>query len=254
MKTKFLFRNLLPDAAVALALASGALHAQGFPTKPIRIIVPATPGGGTDILSRLLSPKLTEILGQSMVIENRAGASTNIGTEFVARSAPDGYTVLMATTPHAVNPSLFRKLPFDPIKDFTMISQLALTQNVLLVHPSLPVSSVKEFIALAKARPGQLTAGTSGGTSAYLAIEMLRSAANIDVLNIAYKGAGAALNDIVAGHVQFQVNTTLAALPFIQSRRLRAIATCAPNVPTRCRRCPPWRRPSRVLNPAVGTH
>ena len=239
MKTKFLFRHLLPDAAVALALTSGALHAQGFPTKPIRIIVPATPGGGTDILSRLLSPKLTEILGQSMVIENRAGASTNIGTEFVARSAPDGYTVLMATTPHAVNPSLFRKLPFDPIKDFTMISQLALTQNVLLVHPSLPVSNVKEFIALAKARPGQLTAGTSGGTSAYLAIEMLRSAANIDVLNIAYKGAGAALNDIVAGHVQFQVNTTLAALPFIQSGRLRAIATCGakrtntlPQVPT----------------------
>ena len=151
--------------------------AQTFPVKPIRIIVPATPGGGTDILSRLLSPKLTEYLGQSMVIENRAGASTNIGTEFVARSAPDGYTVLMATTPHAINPSLFTKLSFDPLRDFTMISQLALTQNVLLTHPSLPVNNVKEFVALAKARPGQLTAGTSGGTSAFLAIEMLRAAA-----------------------------------------------------------------------------
>lgn len=212
---------------------------QAFPTKPVRIIVPAAPGGGTDILSRLLSPKLTEILGQSMIIENRAGASTNIGTEFVARSAPDGYTVLMATTPHAVNPSLFAKLNFDPVRDFTMISQLALTQNVLLTHPSLPVANVKEFIALAKARPGQLTAGTSGGTSAFLAVEMLRTAAKIDVLNIPYKGAGLALNDIIAGHVQFQVNTTLATIQFIQTGKLRAIATCGnkrtatlPHVPT----------------------
>ena len=213
--------------------------AQTFPVKPIRIIVPATPGGGTDILSRLLSPKLTEYLGQSMVIENRAGASTNIGTEFVARSAPDGYTVLMATTPHAINPSLFTKLSFDPLRDFTMISQLALTQNVLLTHPSLPVNNVKEFVALAKARPGQLTAGTSGGTSAFLAIEMLRAAAKIDVLNSPYKGAGLALNDIIAGHLQFQVNTTLATIQFIQTGKLRAIATCGnkrtttlPHVPT----------------------
>ncbi len=222
----------------SIALPSVTL-AQTFPSKPIRVIVPAAPGGGTDILSRILSPKLTGQLGQNMIIENRAGASTNIGTEFVARSAPDGYTVLMATTPHAINPSLFRKLNFDPLRDFTMISQLALTQNVLVVHPSLPVNSVKEFIALAKTRPGQLTAGTSGGTSGFLAIEMLRAAANIDVLNIPYKGAGLALNDIIAGHLQFQVNTTLAALPFIQSGRLRAIATCGakrtatlPQVPT----------------------
>ena len=174
-----------------------------------------------------------------MIIENRAGASTNIGTEFVARTAPDGYTVLIATTPHAVNPSLFKKLPFDPIKDFTMISQLALTQTVLVVHPSLPVKNVKELVALAKARPGQLTSATSGGTSQFLAVEMLKSMAGIDVLNIPYKGAGAALNDTVAGHVQFQVNTLLAATPFIQSGRLRAIAVCGakratslPDVPT----------------------
>ena len=141
-------------------------------------------------------------------------------------SSPDGYTVLMATTPHAVNPSLFRKLPFDPVRDFTFLSQLALTQNVIVVHPSLPATNIKQFIALAKARPGQITAGASGGTSAFLAIEMLKTAASIDVLNIAYKGAGAALNDIIAGHLQFQVNTTLAALPFIQTGKLRAIATC----------------------------
>ena len=222
--------KLLFTAMASASIAHAQIPSTGsgavFPSKPIRIIVPATPGGGTDILSRLLAPKLTEYLSQSMIIENRAGASTNIGTEFTARAAPDGYTVLVATTPHAVNPSLFRKLPFDPIRDFTMISQLALTQNVVLVHPSLPVKTIKEFIALAKARPGQLTAGTSGGTSAFLAVAMLKAAANIDVLSIAYKGAGAALNDIVAGHIQFQVNTTLAALPFIQAGRLRAIATC----------------------------
>jgi len=226
-------------ATLTLFSMPGGALAQAYPAKPVRIIVPAVPGGGTDILARLLSPRLTALTGQSMIIENRAGASTNIGTEFVARAAPDGYTVLIATTPHAVNPSLFKKLPFDPIKDFTMISQLALTQTVLVVHPSLPVKNVKELVALAKARPGQLTSATSGGTSQFLAVEMLKSMAGIDVLNIPYKGAGAALNDTVAGHVQFQVNTLLAATPFIQSGRLRAIAVCGakratslPDVPT----------------------
>ncbi|MGE5525286.1 MAG: tripartite tricarboxylate transporter substrate binding protein [Rhodospirillaceae bacterium] len=200
--------------------------AQGYPSKTIRLVVPAVPGGGTDILARLLSPKLTEIFKQTVVVDNRGGANTTIGTEIVARSAADGHTLVIATTPHAINPSLMGKLPFDPIKDFTMVSQLALTQTVLVVHPSLPVKNVKEFIALAKARPGQLTAGTAGGNSAFLAVEMLKSMAKIDAVNIPYKGAGQALNDTVAGHVQFQVNTLLAALPFIQSGRLRAIGVC----------------------------
>ena len=216
---------------IACLLVTGNALAQSsataaFPSKAIRIVVPAVPGGGTDILARLLSPKLTENFGQTIIVDNRGGAFTNIGTEIVARAPPDGYTVLIATTPHAINPSLFRKLPFDPINDFTMISQLALTQTVLVVHPSLPANNVKEFIALAKARPGQLTAGTAGGNSAYLAVEMLKATAKIDILNIAYKGAGQALNDTVAGHVQFQVNTLLAALPFIKAGRLRAIAVC----------------------------
>jgi tripartite-type tricarboxylate transporter receptor subunit TctC len=226
---------------VASAVASHAFAqgAQSYPTKPVRIVVPAVPGGGTDILARLLSPRLTEVLGQTILVDNRGGAATNIGTEHVARAAPDGYTVLIATTPHAINPTLFGKLPFDPIRDFTMISQLALTQTVLVVHPALPVRNVKELVALAKARPGQLTAGTAAGNSQFLAVEMLKSMAGIDVLNIPYKGAGAALNDTVAGHVQFQVNTLLAATPFIKSGRLRAIAVCGarratsmPEVPT----------------------
>lgn len=213
--------------------------AQTFPSKPIRVVVPAAPGGGTDILARLLSPELTKQFGQQIVIENRAGGATMIGTEFVARSAPDGHTMVIASTPHAINPTLYKKVPFDPIKDFTMISQLGLTTNVLVVHPSLPVNSVKEFIALAKSKPGQLTAGTSAGNSAYLSVEMLKTMAKIDAVNIPYKGAGQALTDLIAGHVQFQVNTLLAARPYIDSGRLRAIGVCSakraaslPNVQT----------------------
>jgi len=212
--------------AAALAV-SFCVHAQSFPSKPVRIVVPAAPGGGTDILARMLSPKLNEQFGQQIVIENRAGGATMIGTEFVARSAPDGHTMVIATTPHAINPTLYKKVPFDPVKDFTMISQLGLTTTVLVVHPSLPVKNVSEFIALAKARPGQLTAGTAAGNSAYLAVEMLKMMAKIDALNIPYKGAGQALSDLVAGHVQFQVNTMLAAKPFIQAGRLRAIGVCS---------------------------
>jgi tripartite-type tricarboxylate transporter receptor subunit TctC len=230
---------LLGFTSLVLAATAADVAAQAFPSRPVRIVVPAAPGGGTDIMARLLSPRLTALLGQSVIVDNRAGAATNIGTEYVARSAPDGHTVLIATTPHAINPTLFGKLAFDSIKDFTMISQLALTQTVLVVHPALPVKNVKELIALAKARPGQLTAGTSAGNSQFLAVEMLKSMAGIDVLNIPYKGAGAALNDTIAGHVQFQVNTLLATMPFIQSGRLRVIAVCGakratslPEVPT----------------------
>lgn len=216
-----LFLVLLASAWPAL------LFAQPFPSKPVRVVVPAAPGGGTDILARLIAPELGRNFGQQIVIENRAGGATMIGTEFVARSAPDGHTMVIATTPHAINPTLYKKIPFDPVKDFTMISQLGRTTTVLVVHPSLPVKSVSEFIALAKARPGQLTAGTAAGNSAYLAVEMLKKMAGIDALNIPYKGAGQALTDLVAGHVQFQVNTLLAAKPFIEAGRLRAIGVCS---------------------------
>ena len=212
---------------ILLAAFSTNVLAQAFPSKPIRLVVPAAPGGGTDVLARLLSPELTKQFGQQIVIENRAGGATMIGTEFVARSTPDGHTLVIATTPHAINPTLYKKVPFDPIKDFTMISQLGLTTTVLVVHPSLPVNNVKEFIALAKARPGQLTAGTAAGNSAYLAVEMIKTMAKIEAVNIPYKGAGQALTDLIAGHIQFQVNTLLAAKPFIDSGRLRAIGVCS---------------------------
>jgi len=214
-------------AACGAVFGSGLL-AQAYPAKPLRLIVPAAPGGGTDIIARAVTPLLAERFGQPVIIENRAGAGTNIGTEFVARSTPDGYTVLMASTPHAINPSLFAKQAFDPIRDFTPISLLATVQTVLVVHPSLPARNVKEFIALAKARPGQLSAGTSAGTSQFLAVELLRTMAGIDFVNVPYKGAGAALTDTLGGHVQFQVNTLVAALPHISAGRLRALAVCGP--------------------------
>jgi len=231
--------GLAAIAGIVLACFTAGAAAQAYPGKPVRIIVPAAPGGGTDIIARTIAPKLGELLGQPAVIENRAGGSTNIGTEFVARAAPDGYTVLMASTPHAINPSLFAKLTFDPIRDFTPISHLASTQTVFVVHPALPVRNVKEFIALAKSRPGQLTAGTSAGTSQQLAVELFRTMAKIDIVNVPYKGAGAALTDTLAGHVQFQVNTLAATLPHIQSGRLRALGMCGaqrssvmPDLPT----------------------
>jgi tripartite-type tricarboxylate transporter receptor subunit TctC len=231
--------RILIAAGALLALSAGQAIAQGYPAKPLRLVVPAAPGGGTDILARSLSPKLVELLGQQLIIENRAGGNTNIGTEFVARAAPDGYTLLMASTPHAINPSLFTRLTFDPVRDFTPVSLLAATQTVFVVHPSLPVKTIREFITLAKARPGQLTAGTSAGTSQQLAVELFKTMAAVDVVNVPYKGAGAALTDVLAGHVQFQVNTLAATLPHIQSGRLRALAMCGaqrsavmPNLPT----------------------
>jgi tripartite-type tricarboxylate transporter receptor subunit TctC len=213
---------------IVLGLAVPHSLAQSYPTKPVRLIIPAAPGGGTDIIARTIGPKLNELLKQNVLIENRAGGSTNIGTEVVARAAPDGYTMLMASTPHAINPSLFTKLNFDPIRDFTLISQLATVQTVFVAHPALPVRNVKEFIALAKSRPGQLTAGTSAGTSQFLAVELFKVMAKIDAVNIPYKGAGAALTDTIAGHVQFQVNTLVATLPHINSGRLRALGVCGP--------------------------
>lgn len=227
-------------AALALACAaSAAAWAQGQPARALRLVVPAAPGGGTDILARALAPRLAETLGQPVLVDNRGGAATLAGSDHVARSVADGQTLLMASTPHAINPSLFAKLPFDPLRDFTPVSLLATVQTVLVVHPSLPVASVKELIALARARPGQLSAGSSAGTSQFLAVELLRAQAGIDIVNVPYKGAGAALTDTLGGHVQFQVNTLVATLAHIEAGRLRAIAVCGstrsarlPKVPT----------------------
>ena len=228
--------------AVAMITAAGTVgigSAQAYPTRTLRVVVPAAPGGGTDILARLLAPQVGELLGQTMLVDNRPGGATNIGTEHVARSAADGYTVLMASTPHAINATLFAKLAFDPVKDFAPITLLATVQTVLIAHPALPVKDVQGLIALALRRPAEIAAGSSAGTSQFLAIELLKTRAGIQILNVPYKGAGAAMNDLVAGHVQLQVNTLLAAQPFIKAGRLRPLAVCGtrrasvlPDVPT----------------------
>lgn len=227
-------------AAAGMGLASGESAAQVFPSKIIRVINPAQPGGNNDILFRLLSPKMGEILGQQLVIDYRPGASTIIGSEIVARSAPDGYTTLINGAVAVINPSFMAKLPYDPIKDFTALGLIVDIPAALVVHPSLPVKSVKELIAFAKARPGQVFYSSSGsGALAHLSGELFNSIAGTKLSHVPYKGAGPAVADLVAGHVQISFVSVPAIINFVQQGRLRMIAQCGatrfqslPDVPT----------------------
>jgi len=212
--------------ATLLAAHSFAAHAQGYPVRPVRIVVPFPAGGNADILARVLAQKLGELLGQSVVVDNRAGASGIIGTEAVAKSAADGYTLLMGTTgTHTTNPAVFAKLPYDPVKDFAPISNFADSPFLLVVHPSVPARSLAELIALARARPGQLHYASFGaGSSAHLTGEMLRSMAKIDIVHVPYKGGPPALSDVLGGHVPMMFNSLPAVLPQMKAGRLRALA------------------------------
>jgi tripartite-type tricarboxylate transporter receptor subunit TctC len=215
-----------PVVAVVGVLCVAPAVAQPYPAKPVRFVLPYPPGGGSDTIGRPLAQKMGEGLGQQVVVENRGGASGNIGMEHVARSAPDGYTIVMALTAQlAVNPGLFRKLPYDPVRDFAPITLLGAGGYILVVHPSLPVKSVKELIALARARPGQIAYSSSGnGSGGHLAAELLNSMAGIRMLHVPYKGGGPALMDMIAGHVQLLFSTQLASWPHVQSGRIRALA------------------------------
>jgi tripartite-type tricarboxylate transporter receptor subunit TctC len=213
-------------AAVLLGWA-GAPSAQTYPVKPVRLVIPYPPGGGSDTIGRPLAQKIGEGLGQQVVVENRGGANGNIGMEAVARSAPDGYTLVFALSAQlAINPGLYQKLPYDPLKDFAPITLLGEGGYILVVHPSLPAKSVKELLALAKARPGQIAYSSSGnGSGGHLAIELLNSMAGIRMLHVPYKGGGPALMDLIAGQVQVLFATQLASWPHVQSGRIRALAT-----------------------------
>ena len=221
-------------AAVALAAAAfaatlvppiAAAQAPAWPAKPVRIIVPTSPGGGTDIVTRVLAAKLGEAFGQSVVVENRPGAGQILGTEFVARASADGYTQLMAASAIVLNQVLAKKPPYDTLRDFAPVTVAATLPNVLTVHPSLPAKSLKQLIALAKARPGMLNYSSAGaGTSPHMSMELLRSMAGIDIVHIAYKGTGPATADLLAGHVQLSMPNTLTAVPYLRSERLRALA------------------------------
>jgi tripartite-type tricarboxylate transporter receptor subunit TctC len=213
-------------AACGLAMAAAATMAGAaqYPERPIRMVIPFPPGGSLDVVGRIVGYKLTEVLGQNILIDNRSGASGNIGVEIVVRAPADGYTILLNTLPLAVNPSLFAKLPFDVMRDLTPISLVAASPFVLVVHPSLPVKSTKELIALARARPGQINYASAGnGTNLHVAAERFKSLAKVDMTHVPYKGGGPALTAVLAGEAQVGFISSVAAMPHVASGRLRAL-------------------------------
>ena len=215
--------------------------AQAYPSKPIRYIVPFPAGGGQDLVVRALAPRMSEALGQTVIVDNRPGAATMVGAELAAKSPPDGYTVFNGSnTTLAINPNLYSKVPYDPIKDFVAVTQIASLPNLLVVHPSLPVRTVKELAALARNRPGQLNYGSSGtGTPAQLAGVMFGDEAHAKLVHVPYRGSSQALTALISGETQMMFGSMTSTLPFVKSGRLRAIAVtgakrslAAPDVPT----------------------
>ncbi|MEK6592225.1 MAG: tripartite tricarboxylate transporter substrate binding protein [Pseudomonadota bacterium] len=215
----------LACAAVLIGTVTAAAHAQTYPAKTVRMIVPFAPGGNTDIIARVFAPKMAEALGQQIIIDNRGGAGSTIGTEIAAKSPPDGYTLLMVSAAHTINPAMVKKLPYDSIRDFTPISVIADVPTAFVVHPSLPAKNVKEFLAIARSRPGDIFYSTAGrGTVGHLSAELLNSVAKIKLTAVHYKGSGPSMIDLVAGHVQMQFPSMPAAVQYTRPGRLRMIA------------------------------
>ncbi len=230
-----------PIAALTLMLAfAGAALGQAYPERPIRLIVSYPPGGGTDVTARTIVAKLSEGLGRQVVIDNRPGAGSTIGTDLVAKATPDGYTLLMSDTTFGIIPGLYAKLPYDAQRDFQPVTQVTGVPVGLVIHPALPAQSVKDLVALAKSKPGGLNFGSGGvGTPVHMAGELLKLAANINIVHIPYKGAGPAFADLLGGHFQLMFPTLQSAVPHIKSGRLRLLALTSekrspafPDVPT----------------------
>jgi tripartite-type tricarboxylate transporter receptor subunit TctC len=237
--------RLAPLVCLALLICSGrafapAAHAGVYPERPVKIVVPFAPGGGTDVIARTLADALGKELGQSVFVENKPGASTIVGTEAVATSPPDGYTLLMATFAHAVNPSLKAHLPYDTFNDFAPVALIARSFNIAVVNPKLPINNIAELVAYAKANPGKLSYGSYGvGTSAHLAGELFKSLAQVDLVHVPYKGAAPAITDLLGGHIDVMFTTVASVAPYIQNGELRALAVTSaerskafPNLPT----------------------
>lgn len=227
--------------AVALLFGVGAAGADTFPTQPVKFVVAFPPGGTTDILARVFAQKMSEIWGQPVLVDNRSGAGGIIGTESVARSSPDGYTIVLGTIgTHAVNSSLYKKISYDPERDFTPITLLATLPNLLAVNPSLPIRNLKELIGYAKANPGKITYASAGaGTASHLAGEMFRRVADVDIVHVPYRGSSPALTDLIAGHVSMTFDYMPSALPYVRGGKLRGLAVtgsartrAAPEIPT----------------------
>jgi tripartite-type tricarboxylate transporter receptor subunit TctC len=214
--------------------------AQTYPNRPVRMIIPFPPGGNTDIIARIVSPRMSEALGQQLIIDNRGGAGSTIGTEVAARAPADGYTIVMVSAAHTINPAMVKKLPYDSVKDFTPVSVVADVPTVFVCHPSLPVKNLKEFLALARKRPGEITYSTAGrGTVGHLAAELLSSMTKISIIHVPYKGTGPAVVDLIAGHIQLQFASMPAAINYVRAGKLRMVAQAgakrspaAPDVPT----------------------
>jgi tripartite-type tricarboxylate transporter receptor subunit TctC len=232
--------SLLCPVALLSWVSLNNAHAQSYPSKTVRMIVPFAAGGNTDIIARVYAPKMAEALGQQIIIDNRGGAGGTIGTEMAARAAPDGYTLLMVSAGHTINPAMIKKLPYDSVRDFTPIGVVADVPTAFVVHPSLPAKNLKEFIAIAKSRPGEIFYSTAGrGTVGHLSAELLNSVAKIKLTAVHYKGSGPSMIDLVGGHVQMQFPSMPAAVQHVSSGKLRMIAQtgekrsgAAPTVPT----------------------
>ena len=241
MSRKKRFPNfLLPSALILLLWPFTVLCQTPYPTKPIRLITPFAPGGSTTAVGRVLGQKLTESWGHNVIVDNRPGGNMIIGTDALAKATPDGYTILLTTNAHIINPSLFSKLPYDPIKDFAPVGNIYSSEFVLVINPALPANNLPELIALAKARPGQLNYATTGaGGSGHLANEMFAMLAGIKTQHIPYKGAGPAMVDLIGGQIQMFINNPLTVIGHIRSGRMRGIAVTGdgrlpalPQVPT----------------------
>jgi tripartite-type tricarboxylate transporter receptor subunit TctC len=218
-------RGVLAAALVSVGAGASAQGATNYPAKPIRYLVGYTPGGGADMLARAVGQKLSESWGQQVIVENRPGAGTNIATEIAAKSPPDGYTLFMPTVANAINPTLYPKLTYDPMRDFAYVMNFAKVPGILVVHPSVPVKNAKELVALAKARPNELRHGSTGiGSPHHLAGEIFKTMAGVKMIHVPYKGATPAIADVVAGHIEVYFGAMVSTLPHARSGRLRALA------------------------------
>jgi tripartite-type tricarboxylate transporter receptor subunit TctC len=233
-------RVLKLTAALPGLLLCGVAAAQSYPVKPVRIIIGFPPGGATDIAARAVAQKLTESFGQQVIVDNRPGAASNIGAEAAARAAPDGYTLFMGSVSTSINPSLYTKLAYDPLRDFAAVALIANTPFLLVTHPSVPVKSVKELIAFVKARPGELNYATAGaGSGAHLFMALFMSHTGLKMTNVAYRGAAAATTDVLAGQVPMMFDNIFTTLPLARSGKFRALAVStaqrsaiAPEIPS----------------------
>ena len=223
-----------------LGIVAPGAFAQNYPAHAIKLVVPSSPGGGTDIVGRILAQKLSEQMGQQVVVENRAGAGTIIGNDAVAKSAPDGYTLLMGLSTLAINPSMYAKLPYDALRDFAPVSQAVSSPNILTLHPSVPAKTVKELIALAHAKPGSITFGSAGlGTSPHLSGELFKTLAHIDMVHVPFKGSGQSVISQIAGEIAANFPSVPTAMPYLKAGRLRGLgvttakrALALPEVPS----------------------